>query len=282
MRRRNCATCHTEPRRCRPHQQQHRCDPGCTGHHRQACQRRLHRYLFHALSLGDNFAGHNPDLGCRDHRLYGLPRSRRRPPATTPSTSPHVALGGNNCGTCHTGATAGVTGGPGHGNTLIDVAGTLTSGYPTPKAKGSPYATCTTSCHSAYPGSILTPTWGTAATCASCHEASPTTGDHTKHIASVVLGGNNCGSCHTGATAGTSGGSNHLDGNIDIGGTLAGVTLNNIAKHNAPFTTTCTTSCHSAYPGTVATPTWGIGSHLQQLSPCHRRPPATTPSTSLL
>jgi hypothetical protein len=178
------------------------------------------------------------------------------------------------CSGCHTGASAATSGGANHGNTLIDVGGTLTAGYTTPKAKGSATSTCTTTCHSAYTGSVLTPTWGvTAATCGSCHLASPQTGDHTKHVAAVTLGGNNCGSCHTGATPTTYVGATHFDGQVNVAGTLSGANLTMAKKSiTGPYTTTCTTACHSAYTGTQVTPTWGSAA---TCGSCHLASPQT-------
>ena len=207
--------------------------------------------------------------------ITGCTACHLSPPTTGDHTKHMASVLTTSCAVCHTGATAGVTGGPGHGNTLIDVAGTLTTTYPTPKAKGSAYATCTTSCHNAYSPTvgIVTPTWGNAATCSSCHVASPTTGDHPKHLASPLT--TSCAVCHAGATAGTSGGTAHLDGNIDVTGTLVTGYPVNVVKHaSGSGYSTCTTSCHNAYsPATgIATPVWGTTA---TCSSCHVAVPTT-------
>jgi predicted CxxxxCH...CXXCH cytochrome family protein len=195
------------------------------------------------------------------------------------------------CGGCHTGASAATSGGPNHGNTLIDVGGTLVTTYgtavPVSKGKGSATATCTTTCHNAYSTTVgkLTPTWGGApANCGSCHEASPQTGDHTKHIAAVALGGNDCASCHTGATPTTYVSANHFDGLINVGGSkLANVAGNyGATKTKGSAAATCTTTCHNAYSTTVGflTPTWGGAP--ANCGSCHAATPQTGDHTSHL
>ena len=216
--------------------------------------------------------------------------------AGTPVTGDHTkhlaatGLGGNLCASCHTGATAGVTGGAAnHGDGNIDVAGTLVGSYPANVAKhasGSGYSTCTTTCHNAYSTSvaIATPVWGTAATCDSCHAGTPVTGDHTKHFTATALGGNNCANCHTGATAGVTGGAvNHGDGNIDVTGTLVTGYPANVARHaSGSGYSTCTTACHSAYNRHDRYP--GLGHRPPPAIPAMRphRPPDRTPSTSCM
>jgi len=195
--------------------------------------------------------------------IWGAPSNCANCHAATPTTGDHnthlSAQVGANCGTCHTGATAGVTGGAGHGNAAVNVAVGYTANNAAKHAAGTYTGTCSTTCHNTYSATtaFATPIWGAPSNCANCHAATPTTGDHSKHIAAVTLGGNNCGTCHTGATAGVTGGASHGDANIDV---AVGYTANNAAKHAAgTYAGTCSTACHNAYSTTTGrtTPIWG-------------------------
>lgn len=230
-------------------------------------------------------------------------------------TSPVVT-----CGSCHAGAIAGSSGGTAHADGNVDVQGTAITGYTanvTKHTAGSGYSsTCATSCHSVYsPSAGTSPTWGlTALGCASCHNGvgaftglgtSPATGRHTQHFSVDLAMASTCASCHTGAAAGTTGGSNHLDGNVDVvGSAVTGYTAN-VTKHAAgTYTGTCNVSCHgktlasntsTGYPNTPSgnltlpawntpfltgaasvagngTSTWGTG----DCAKCHGFPPMTS------
>jgi predicted CxxxxCH...CXXCH cytochrome family protein len=192
----------------------------------------------------------------------------------TGSHTTHLATSAS-CGDCHAGAVSGVSGGSGHLDGNIDVI----DGYPanvTKHAAGSGYSTCSSasSCHvSAYStASVITPTWSSIVSCGSCHPSAPTTGSHTStsHLAAV------CGDCHAGAVSGVSGGTAHLDGNIDV---IDGYPTN-VTKHAAGsgYSTCSTASCHvNAYGvGSAITPTWstvaGCGS-------CHGNSANGAPNT---
>jgi predicted CxxxxCH...CXXCH cytochrome family protein len=189
--------------------------------------------------------------------------------ATSPATGAHTkhinAPVAAACATCHTGATVGTSGGPGHGNNVIDVV--QYTGGNTPKhAPGVFTATCSTACHSTDTTAVATPVWGATATCASCHAASPVSGSHAKHTAIVTV---TCDSCHTGAVAGSNGGTGHGDGNINV---AAGYPPN-VAKHAAgTYTGTCSTACHSTTLTAVATPIWGATA---TCASCHAASPVT-------
>jgi len=197
--------------------------------------------------------------------------------ATTPPTGAHTihmtAPISAACGTCHTGATIGTSGGPGHGNNLIDVS--LYS--PTTVAKHAPgayTATCSTACHNAAgTTAVATPSWGVIATCSTCHAASPSTGSHTSHLLHTNI---TCGSCHSGATAGTTGGPGHGDGNIDV---AAGGYPTNRTKGSA-FASCSNISCHSDPNPTPAftgpSVTWGQNLNCNG---CHGYPGAPTNAT---
>jgi predicted CxxxxCH...CXXCH cytochrome family protein len=100
-----------------------------------------------------------------------------------------------------------------------------------------------------------TPNWvnGTATTCSSCHEASPTTNAHQAHI-SV---GFNCPTCHYATTQnGTTitGKANHANGTKDI--QLFSTTLTNINSGKGTISLCSTVYCHSNGRGVQAPPTW--------------------------
>ena len=198
------------------------------------------------------------------------------PPATG-SHSKHLAATQLNvaCGNCHTGAVINVSGGPNHGNGVIDVS----NGYPPNVAKhasGSGYSSCSAStCHNAYGTSgIATPIWGTTATCSSCHDAPPATGSHADHLGHTAIV--SCGSCHSGAVLGTTGGDNHLNGTINV--TVGGYPTN-VAKHTAGsgYSNCSNVSCHTGGNGTsqfvAPAVTWGQALHCDA---CHGYPPSSS------
>jgi predicted CxxxxCH...CXXCH cytochrome family protein len=86
-----------------------------------------------------------------------------------------------------------------------------------------------------------------------------------------------CDKCHTGATAGTSGGPGHFDGNIDVAGAF-GTYPTNITKHAANSTPgTCSNvTCHNgptSNPFTANPIVWGAS---VDCAGCHGYPPAST------
>jgi hypothetical protein len=174
------------------------------------------------------------------------------------------------CGDCHTGAVVNTTGGNSHADGYVNVANGYNGGNPVTKhASGSGYSTCTAaSCH-ADPYSaatVTTNTWSaTSGGCVACHknaannnnqaafvgystpstQAGPWTGSHDEHLNYDRY---TCGDCHAGAVSGSTGGSNHGNGVVNIIQYAAPV-----AKHAAPFTYTvngCAQACHIAA-------TWG-------------------------
>lgn len=188
----------------------------------------------------------------------------------TGSHTKHMFLG-YACNACHTNAVAGSTGGTGHLDGNIDVIG----GYPVDVAKhdaGSGYNLCNNAiCHvSPYSATSLpSPAWGSASQgCVTCHSGvgaftgnggAPNTGSHNKHL---NIAATTCNACHTGAVVASTGGSAHLDTNIDVAASL-GYTAN-VTKHTAGSVyRTCATagnsSCHiSPYSASaVTTPSWG-------------------------
>lgn len=179
----------------------------------------------------------------------------------TGSHGKHMARPGALCNQCHNGAVAGSSGGAAHGDGNIDV----TNGYPANVAKhaaGTYTGACSTTCHSPTTAPVSTPTWGTASSCSSCHESTPTTGSHPLHSGLTVQA--LCISCHAGAVVDVNAGTSHLNGTIDVTNGYPA----NVAKH-APgsYAGTCATAaaCHANPYGTSAiiTPVWGVeaGNH---------------------
>ncbi|MBI5101428.1 MAG: CxxxxCH/CxxCH domain-containing protein, partial [Nitrospirae bacterium] len=184
------------------------------------------------------------------------------------------------CSVCHTDANDAGTAytSSAHVDGSINVAAGNTYSLGAAGSPGDGYGTCSTaSCHGdAYSaGTVITPVWGTSVSaCAACHAAVPATGSHNQHIAKAAV----CGDCHNGATAGTSGGAAHLDGDIDV-------TQNypvNVTKHTAGsgYASCSTVACHDPGRGAVAvTPTWGGSS---TCASCHDVDPATGSHTTHL
>ncbi len=179
-----------------------------------------------------------------------------------PATGSHDAHAGTACTSCHAaGTTATTVPTTGHADGNIDV----TDGYPanvTKHAAGTYTGTCSTaSCHDNGTGTLVTtPVWGTnAPACTVCHAASPATGAHTTHLTTTMRQGVvsiSCGDCHTGAVAGSNGGTGHLDTNIDVA--VGTGYPQNITKHTAgTYTGTCSTVyCHSNGTATGRTTTY--------------------------
>ena len=179
----------------------------------------------------------------------------------------HVVISSLSCGQCHNGAAANTSGGTTHINGTIEVVSYSAS--PVVKhAAGTYSGTCSTTCHSVTNAAVTTPAWGATSTCATCHDAVPVTGTHTKHLA---LSGVSCGQCHTGAAAGSNGGgATHGNGAIDVANSYS---ASPVAKHAAgSYTGTCSTSCHSATSTAVTTPVWGTAS---DCTSCHDASPTS-------
>jgi len=177
----------------------------------------------------------------------------------TGSHGKHVAAD-NNCGNCHNGATAATMNSANHVNGFINVSGNLNVKYLQGRqsARGNGYDKCSNAvCHAPTTAApLLTPTWGSAANCASCHDLVPATGSHSKHISAP----NNaaCGSCHTGAVIGSNGGANHINGTVSVAGGYDG---GEIAKHapGSGYTRCSTATCHDNGKGVPSpSPTWGV------------------------
>ena len=194
----------------------------------------------------------------------------------TGSHTKHMALnlpvtGQVNCASCHAGAVYGTSGGNNHIDGTIDVTGYITPNV-VKHAPNTTFQTCTTAaCHVNPYGAapIPSPTWGVVILCGECHTgigaltgtgSAPITGSHTKHMLLnlPVTGQVTCATCHVGTVRGTTGGTNHIDGDIDV----IGYRTPNVVKHaaNTTFTTCTTAACHvNPYgPAPITSPTWGI------------------------
>jgi predicted CxxxxCH...CXXCH cytochrome family protein len=152
------------------------------------------------------------------------------------------------CNDCHNGAIDGSDGGPSHGDGYISVT---VGNYPNNnRAKGSTYSVCSNAaCHGNGPIALgfKSATWGTtnAAGCNFCHDAVPTTGSHSIHIAGGANYSFGCAECHGHNGSGPT----HNDGTLNV------VTVGfNGSKQ-------CTASdCHSNGKAVVAyttSPAWG-------------------------
>jgi predicted CxxxxCH...CXXCH cytochrome family protein len=188
--------------------------------------------------------------------------------ASTPATGSHTKhiqhtyIG---CDSCHAGATANVSGGPGHGDTNIDVAA---GGYPTNRIKGSAFASCSNvSCHNGpLPKAAFTApavVWGTALDCSGCHgyPGSPTNATVSSTHAVVAVG--SCSTCHNNVTpGGTYLNSSFLDIQQHANGvtTGGGTTCNGCHAYDAADWATTTNN----YGGTVANE--GVGAHAKHIT----------------
>ena len=170
------------------------------------------------------------------------------------------------CADCHTGYVQGSTAAANHINNTVE---TNTGSYPSPKAKGSAFGSCSTSyCHSSGQsanGSSAIPvyatvTWGGTAVCGSCHATTTlTTGTHAKHLAVA----SNCDNCHGTNPDNTYPSPDHVNGLIDVinQGYSAGGTPGN------GYGTCSTSICHSY--STKATPVWGTNTTNDTCTVCH-------------
>jgi predicted CxxxxCH...CXXCH cytochrome family protein len=184
--------------------------------------------------------------------------------ASAPATGGHtVHLGASiagaviTCADCHDSFTDPSTEtepSVGHRDTNIDVT---VGSYPTNKAKDSLFTNCSTaSCHQTGQSTndyTLTSNWGVDdVNCTQCHEASPTTGSHAKHIATT----SDCVTCHTSAVINTSyNDAAHGDLNVDVA--VGSYTANKAL--GAAEESCASISCHSdgLTAATGTSPVWG-------------------------
>jgi predicted CxxxxCH...CXXCH cytochrome family protein len=177
---------------------------------------------------------------------------------TSGSHAEHLgSTGVSGCGDCHTGAANDASSYDSitHVDGIIDVSNSYSAGG-TP---GNGYGTCSTaSCHDDGTGSmVVTPIWGSSPPpCTECHDATPTTGSHSKHLTV----GKACGDCHDGAVESTTAPEQHQDGNIDVYDAVAGDLGYPIDKAKGSAYASCSNIyCHGNYNGSGlnASPTWG-------------------------
>lgn len=187
---------------------------------------------------------------------------------STGSHSKHLAKAGVECNDCHDVTVQGLAVPGQHLDSNIDVytetPGDL--GYPTDKAKGSAYASCTTAyCHSsgqsADGGSetptYAAPTWGGNVVCGGCHQTTADTalgaidtGSHPAHLRSMAVGlVQSCGDCHLGATNTTYPSDNHVNKLIDVNPAL---TYSAGGVRGNGYGACSSASCHG-----VGAPEWG-------------------------
>lgn len=182
----------------------------------------------------------------------------------------------SDCGFCHSGATATTMNSANHANGFINVSGSKNVSYSQGRqsARGNGYGSCSNAdCHSPSTAAPLrTPTWGTTATCDSCHQATPTTGAHSKHLHMQAVNGF-CYYCHDSNAA------KHVNGQVDFNANIMSTPVN---KHAAGvYSATCSVTCHNPYSDTLGntTPTWGATA---TCSSCHAAPPQTGSHTKHL
>ncbi|MBK8009865.1 MAG: CxxxxCH/CxxCH domain-containing protein [Deltaproteobacteria bacterium] len=133
------------------------------------------------------------------------------------------------------------------GTAAINFGGLATSDGVSPIWDGS--ACANAYCHGATleGGMVSTPEWtvvdGSQARCEACHGLAPSTGRHTRHVVEESL---SCTECHgsgyevTGASSGTVNVATHIDGQVDVGGAGAQVTLYGSGS--------CANNCHRTRP----------------------------------
>ena len=218
---------------------------------------------------------------------HGTPPSQNNPPLgvggeTTNTTlavgrhvahltasSTHVAFA---CGTCHTVPAAGTiahttgyipsvslaTAGH-HGDVMFSVpaAGMTWNVNGTQGTTVTARGTCTGACHSNGNGGApaVTPYWAggawTVGGCGTCHAASPTTGQHTRHVGGQGLA---CTECHP-----ASSGATHMNGVKDVLPSIVDPNNGGSVTSVAPPSTKCGTvrgcfgNCHSQSHGSSAT-----------------------------
>lgn len=169
------------------------------------------------------------------------------------------------CADCHTGYVQGVT-----APSVTHVNGTVevnTGNYPSPKAKGSAFGTCTTSyCHSSGQSAdgfstvpvYATVSWGGTAACGSCHATTTlATGTHGKHLAVA----SNCDYCHSQAYVTSYNSTSHVNGQIDV--TSVGYTAGGAPGNG--YGTCSTAICH----GSITPPAWGVNTSNDSCTKCH-------------
>lgn len=130
-----------------------------------------------------------------------------------------------------------------------------TSQFPTfaDGQKTIPATSVCTPCHDNGKGVFVAPPeWGAVSPpqCSECHAVSPSSGSHSKHLATVGI---ECANCHKGAVQGLTGPDQHLDGNIDVYIINPGDLGYPIDKAiNSPEATCSVAACHGS-----GTPQWG-------------------------
>ena len=192
---------------------------------------------------------------------------------TTGSHAKHITATGD-CTTCHTGAVKDSSYSvAAHRDDNVDVA---VGGYTANKPLGSAAESCASiSCHSdGLTGTSGTsPVWGTVTpNCTACHDAAPTTGSHTAHLADSAT----CNNCHNDAVESiTAPTAIHTDGDVDVFNTAAGDLgyPQNAAIGSGSWSTCNAASCHDDGTGSlVITPAWGTPSTCNE---CHSNVPTT-------
>jgi predicted CxxxxCH...CXXCH cytochrome family protein len=198
----------------------------------------------------------------------------------TGSHTPHLNGANVACASCHKGAVESTTYPLLHANNVIDVYKTTAGdlGYPTAKAKGSPYTTCTTAlCHTDPSNNgqqKISPTWGDSSQpkCSYCHASRPTTGSHNAHF---NTGFAHCGNCHAGAVENTTLSASHNNNVIDVYMSTPGDMGYPQAKAVGSAYGKCSSgSCHTDGRGNnVLSPLWGTSNN--DCSACHANLPPT-------
>jgi predicted CxxxxCH...CXXCH cytochrome family protein len=111
---------------------------------------------------------------------------------------------------------------------------------------------------------VATPAWGSSpAQCSECHDAAPSTGSHSPHLA---VSGIACDNCHDGTVQGTTAPAQHRDDNIDVYDSVSGDLgyPENKTKGSA-YASCSTASCHGGQ-----TPTWGADfTGIDTCTKCH-------------
>ncbi|MDD2737162.1 MAG: CxxxxCH/CxxCH domain-containing protein [Desulfuromonadaceae bacterium] len=178
------------------------------------------------------------------------------------TTAPNFASGSHskhlasdtNCGNCHTDAAATSYNATTHVDGQINVSAGLA--YPAAGTPGNGYGSCTTACHSATTAVGITPTWGTAGDCATCHASVPPTGTHAAHSYDNDSANGTiffrryspnifvCKDCHDGAVKNLNAGSSHLNNTIDVSNGYPAA----VAKHasGSGYSSCATSYCHSS------------------------------------
>ncbi len=135
------------------------------------------------------------------------------PPATGSHTGhTDAARKVYDCGVCHSGYSKvdSTVSAANHINQVVNVDGSGISIW-----NGTVKTCASTYCHGNFTGGAhATPTWGSTATCGSCHTMIPATGEHSRHRSKGIA----CGNCHPGYVSGTtSNWSIHVNNIKDVG-----------------------------------------------------------------